>query len=50
MMNKLRQLFPELEEINIRSERDRVLGPDGKWKNAKKVKNGVVTLFVEDKR
>ena len=50
MNAKLRQLFPELEEINIRSERDRVLGPDGKWKNAKKVKNGVVTLFVEDKR
>ena len=50
MMNKLRQLFPELEEINIRSERDRVLGPDRKWQNAKKVKNGVVTIFVEDKR
>ena len=50
MMNKLRQLFPELEEKNIRSERDRIPGPDGKWHSAQKVKNGVVTLFLEDKR
>ena len=48
MNAKLRQLFPELEEINIRSERDRL--PAKSWKDAKKVKNGVVTLFVEDKR
>ena len=50
MMNKLRQLFPELEEINIRSERDRVRKEGQSWKDAKKVKNGVVTLFLEDKR